>query len=196
MKAVCYIMDEMHTKKGEQDRQDLSENARQASVIKQLSKENEDLARQLGLITSLGRSMSLRRNNENSSDAKALRDQVTKKVLLRNKDLLEELSNQPITQEMFSIVAGSEIKEDGLKALRMLSAEQIKDIVQRYAREEFIAFYEKEIVKARKMGMLLAQKQMDQQTGKPTIKASEKFLQIMQEYFTRLVEEKSNGFSK
>ena len=56
---------------------------------------------------------------------------------------------------MFSIVAGSTVTEDELKALRILCAEQFKEIVERNIRDEFIGFYQNEIVKARKMGMAL-----------------------------------------
>ena len=56
----------------------------------------------------------------------------------------------------------------------------------RTIRDDFLDFYHKEIIKARNMGMQLAKTEIDENTGEPTLKASDKFLNIMQTYFTDL----------
>ena len=71
-----------------------------------------------------------------------------------------------------------------MKAIRMLGVMQAKEIIERHLRNEFTDFYKGEISKARKMGMQLSKEQIDEKTGKPTIKANETFLKVVHQYFT------------
>ena len=81
-------------------------------------------------------------------------------------------------------VAGSNTDEEGVKAIRILGVMQAKEIIERHLRNEFTDFYKGEISKARKMGMQLSKEQIDEKTGKPTIKANETFLKVVHQYFT------------
>ena len=79
-----------------------------------------------------------------------------------------------------NLVAGSSVGKEELKAIRSLCVEQFGNIVSKTIRDDFIDYYQKEIIKARKMGMQLVRSEIDEKTGEPTMKASNKFLEIMQ----------------
>ena len=70
-------------------------------------------------------------------------------------NLFEELALVPISDEMMS-VAGSNTDEEGVRAIRMLSVMQAREIIEKNLRNEFTDFYKGEIAKARKMGMQLS----------------------------------------
>ena len=55
--------------------------------------------------------------------------------------------------------------EEELKAIRSLCVEQFGQVVSKQIRDDFIDFYQKEIVKARNMGMQLAKAEIDEKTG-------------------------------
>ena len=115
-------------------------------------------------------------------------------VLSQQMDELHmEVAELPITEEMEKIVAGTKVSDNDLQALRMLAVDQCKSIIERYVRIEFRDFYEKEILKARKMGMKLSNMHIDSKTGKPLLKASETFLRIMHKYFTNLAAGQTNS---
>ena len=55
--------------------------------------------------------------------------------------------------------------EEELRAIRSLCVEQFGQVVSKQIRDDFIDFYQKEIVKARNMGMQLAKAEIDEKTG-------------------------------
>lgn len=71
----------------------------------------------------------------------------------------------PITEEMLKLVAGSSVGESELRAIRSLCVEQFGSVVSKEIRDEFIDFYQKEIIKARNMGIQLAKAEIDEKTG-------------------------------
>lgn len=59
--------------------------------------------------------------------------------------MLAIINDLPVTEDMVMIVSGSKVNKKEVKALRLILAEQIGEIVKQEVREEFIDFYSKEI---------------------------------------------------
>lgn len=74
----------------------------------------------------------------------------------RRNEILQRVNEMPITKEMQNLVLGSSVGNDELKAIRACCVTQFSSLVTKMVRDDFIDFYQKEIIKAKKMGMLLA----------------------------------------
>ena len=103
--------------------------------------------------------------------------------------MLAVINDLPITEDMVTLMSGSKVKKKEMKALRLILAEQIGEIVKKEVREDFIDFYSKEIQKARKMGLTLVNQEVNEKTGNSKFTASDKFIKIMRSFFENL----SNG---
>ena len=99
--------------------------------------------------------------------------QFISEVMSMKGNVLKKVANEPITEEMLRLVAGTSVKKEELEALRQLFTVQCQDIVETHVRDEFIDFYAQEIIKARKMGM--KERLQEEQKRNP----SAKFLNVM-----------------
>ena len=153
--------------------------------MKQLQDEKDNLALQLNTEKSKYIPVKRRIINPTREEAKELRKQMTSRIMSDNKKKFEQVNKMPVTDDMMTLVGGSSISEDQIKALRVLMVEQFGDSVSQDLKDNFVDFYHREILKARQMGMSLVQSEKDKD-GKTQIKASDKFLKVMQDYFHNL----------
>ena len=94
-----------------------------------------------------------------------------------------------ITEQMKALFGGSNINEANVRAFRVLILEQLRPLVEKEVRDEYVDFYTQKIEEALtvRMRMLVAKNDPEQY-----MKASEQFLKIMQNYFTDLAGRKAS----
>jgi len=89
-----------------------------------------------------------------------------------------------------SILEG--LPNDVLKAVRIAFAEQIGDKIDADLKKDFVKFYQKEVLKARDLQLTLVRKKI-KDNGDIQMKASDKFISVMQDYFVQVTEDGGSG---
>ena len=80
--------------------------------------------------------------NPDREAARDLRRKMTMNVMNNSQQhKMTRINELPVTDDMASLIKGSSVNTDGLKAIRLLCAQQLSEIVEKDVRDEFIDFY-------------------------------------------------------
>lgn len=143
MKAVVRIMEDMDMDKEQEIEEKKKHSLKQKQLIEELLAEKQQRSEEQSGVNTPTYTTSITRRiiNPNKLGAIELRKQVTTQIMGELAQKLRDIDEMPITEHMQALMGGSSIKDDTMRAMRLVCVDQFAPVVEKALREEFHEFY-------------------------------------------------------
>ena len=130
----------------------------------------------------------MRKTKAQLEEAKINRQITVQNMLMHKKSKYADFLSLEIPKEVLQICEDSGLSMDQLKAIRQYFINQFGAEIEKKLKTEFVEFYDKEIMKSHGLQLNLTKKKLDA-NGDLKIKANDKFLEVMKDYFVQITED-------